>query len=110
VQDAVERLQEALATRLDRVVNIEEFAVQLGVNYSTLRHAFKEQVGSSPKQYHLQMRLRKACDLLRNTDLTVARISEVLGFASAFHLSGCFKGHMGVAPSKWREERVEGGP
>ena len=98
VEEAVERVQEALASRLDRVVNIEAFARELGVNYSTLRHAFKEQVGASPKQYHLQMRLRKACDLLQNTDLTISRIAEVLGFASAFHLSNCFKTHMGVAP------------
>jgi AraC-like DNA-binding protein len=108
VDEAVERVQDALAIRLDRVVNMEALARELGVNYSTLRHAFKEQVGASPKQYHLQLRLRKACDLLRNTDLAVGKISEALGFASAFHLSSCFKSHVGIAPSKWRQQRMEG--
>jgi AraC-like DNA-binding protein len=103
--EAVERVQELLASQLDRVVNIEALAAQCGMSYSTLRHAFKGRVGVSPKQYHLQVRLHKACDLLQNTELPVSAISEAMGFASAFHLSSCFKSHMGIAPSTWREQR-----
>ena len=100
--EAVRKTQEALETQLDRLINIEAIAQQLNVSYSTLRHAFKEFVGSSPKQYHLQLRLRKAKDLLQNTSLTIEAIADELGFGSAFHFSNVFKHAVGESPSSWR--------
>ena len=103
VEEAVQRAQELLTSRLGQIVRIEPIAEQFGVSYSALRHGFKTRVGMSPKQYHLDVRLRKACELLRNTDLSISQISDALGFASAYHLSSCFKSHMHVSPSKWRQ-------
>jgi AraC-like DNA-binding protein len=101
--EAVRKTQEALETQLDRLINIEAIAQQLNVSYSTLRHAFKEFVGSSPKQYHLQLRLRKAKDLLQNTALTIEAIADELGFGSAFHFSNVFKHAVSESPSSWRQ-------
>ncbi len=56
INEAVRKTQQALETQLDRLINIEAIAEQLNVSYSTLRHAFRDLVGSSPKQYHLQLR------------------------------------------------------
>ena len=88
------RAQEFLTSRLGQIVKIEPIAEQFGVSYSALRHGFKRRVGMSPKQYHLHVRLRKACELLQNTDLSISQISDALGFASPFHLSSCFKSHL----------------
>jgi AraC-like DNA-binding protein len=102
VNEAVRKTQEVLETQFDRLINIEAIAQQLDVSYSTLRHAFKEFVGSSPKQYHLQLRLRKAKDLLQNTSLTIEAIADELGFGSAFHFSNVFRQSVGQSPSSWR--------
>lgn len=102
INEAVRKTQQALETQLDRLINIEAIAEQLNVCYSTLRHAFRELVGSSPKQYHLQLRLRKAKELLQNTSLTIEAIADELGFGSAFHFSNVFKQSVGGSPSSWR--------
>jgi AraC-like DNA-binding protein len=102
VEEAVTRTQRALAENVHRQINMEEFAEQLNVSYSAMRHAFKRRFGVSPKQYHLQVRLRKAKELLQNTGLTLEEISRALGFGSGFHLSAVFKAHVGKSPMAWR--------
>jgi AraC-like DNA-binding protein len=102
VEEAVRQTQLALSANLDRQINMEDFAEQLHVSYSAMRHAFKHRFGLSPKQYHLQLRLRKARELLQNTDLTLDQISRALGFGSPFHLSSIFKQHVGKCPTTWR--------
>ena len=52
----------------------------------------------SPAQYHLQYRLERACDLLRNTNLPVATIGESLGFESTHHFSRLFRQKIGYPP------------
>ncbi|MGN6366815.1 MAG: helix-turn-helix domain-containing protein [Phycisphaerae bacterium] len=102
VEEAVSRTQRALAENVHRPICVEEFAAELNVSYSAMRHAFKRRFGVSPKQYHLQVRLRKAKELLQNTGLTLEEISRALGFGSGFHLSAVFKTHVGKSPTAWR--------
>lgn len=103
---AVRQAQEVLSTQLDRMVGIEEYARRAGLSYSAFRHAFRAAAGESPKQFHLQMRLRKARDFLQNTALPVGRIAGALGFGSTFHFSACFKKHVGMAPLRWRQRQL----
>lgn len=92
------RLQE----RADQNVSIPELARELGVGYSLFRKAFKEQNGVSPAQYHLQLRIQKACDLLINTDYSVARIADELGFCSPYYFSRIFNEKTGRSPRAFR--------
>jgi transcriptional regulator GlxA family with amidase domain len=78
----------------------------LNLSYSSFRQAFKAQTGISPKQYQLQIRLHKVQDFLANTPKSVGEIAEILGFASAFHLSKQFKESSGVAPLAWRKKLI----
>jgi transcriptional regulator GlxA family with amidase domain len=77
-------------------------AAELGVSYSHFRQTFTERIGLSPKQYHCQVRLQKAQELLASTTLSLQEVSDILGFHSAFQLSKQFKEHFGQAPQHWR--------
>jgi AraC-like DNA-binding protein len=56
-------------------------------------------------QCHLNIRLEKACNLLKETDLTVTQISYQLGFESEFYFSRIFRKKVGIAPKQFRTGR-----
>ena len=101
---AIEQAQSVLETTLDQPIAIRDLAESLGVGYSSFRQCFKAHTGVSPKQYHLDFRVRKAMELLGQTDLQVQQIAEMLGFDSGFHLSALIKSRTGLPPSSWRAQ------
>ncbi|MGV8853064.1 MAG: helix-turn-helix domain-containing protein [Devosia sp.] len=99
----VERARRLLMEKSGDVPALDAMALELGVSYSTLRRLFRQQVGVSLKQYQTDVRIRRACELLRNSDKSVKAIAGYLGYNSAFHFSAQFRKATGLAPSEWRE-------
>ena len=61
-------------------------------------------------EYLQQVRLRRACQLLSTTGLTVAQISDRLDYSSPFHFSSAFKRCFGISPSDYRRYLCSGQP
>ncbi len=94
--------QSEIRERLGQSINFESFSEMHQVSYSYFRRMFKIYTGLSPAQYHLQLRLQKARDLLDSSDQSIKNISANLGFESQFHFSKIFKKKFGIAPSHFR--------
>jgi AraC-like DNA-binding protein len=106
IDKRIQNAQLVIARRYHETIVVEQLARELGIGYSYFRQAFKAQIGLSPKQYQLQIRLHKAQDLLANTSKSIGEIAELLGFNTAYHLSSQFKQHVGLAPQTWRKRLV----
>jgi len=63
---------------------------------------FRAVAGVSPMRYVMLMRLDRARDLLRTTDLAFADLADRTGFSSAFHLSRRFSERFDESPSAFR--------
>lgn len=61
--------------------------------------------GISPAQFVVRARLDRAAQLLRETDMGIGQIADVLGYRDIFFFSRQFKVHRGVSPSEWRSGR-----
>ena len=106
IDQRIQKAQLVIGRRYHETIVVEQLARELGIGYSYFRRAFKAQIGLSPKQYQLQIRLHKAQDLLANTSKSIGEIAELLGFNTAYHLSSQFKQHVGLAPQTWRKTLV----
>ncbi len=91
-----------ISEHFQKNLKITELADALNVGYSHLRQSFKACTGLSPKQFHLQIRLQHARDLLANTDKSIKEIATLLGFDSPYHFSAQFKRRFRRAPKYWR--------
>jgi AraC-like DNA-binding protein len=100
--EAVRQAQLLITGAADQALRMEDVAGEVGMSYSHFRRAFRARTGISPKQYHLQLRLRKAQELLGQTSLSIKQVADALGFDSPFHLSADFKARTGVSPTEWR--------
>jgi len=86
----------------EQELDLEELAQQYNVGYSYFRKMFKKYTGVSPGQYHLQLRIIRAKELLVSTDKSIKEISLDLGFQTIHYFSLIFKKKVGVNPSEFR--------
>jgi len=83
-------------------VDLARLAASFHLSYNRFRHLFRRQTGLAPRQYHLQLRINRAKELLRTTSLTVKQVATALGFRDPYHFSKIFKKHTNVSPRQWR--------
>jgi AraC-like DNA-binding protein len=76
----------------------------LGVPYHQLLHAFKLSTGVSPHHYRLEAVIRRAKELLENTDLSVKAVAAMLRFSDQYYFAKFFKRKTGITPSDWRAQ------
>lgn len=98
VSQAIFLLQQQLHGHVD----IEALAGRFPISYSKFRKTFKRHTGKSPNQYHLDLRLDKAEELLRNTSLSIKEIGYHTGFDSPYYFSRMFKAKFGLSPKHFR--------
>ena len=76
-------------------------AKQISTSEVYLRKLFFARYNTTPKQYILDIRIRKAKQLLLDTPLTVTAISESCGFSSVYHFSRAFREKTGMTPTQY---------
>jgi len=84
-------------------VSVSDMAACAGLSERRFREVFKEITKESPKKYFNRMRIEMACEMLRNTTLSVAEIAERLGFSSQFHFTRAFIKEYGIPPIRFRK-------
>jgi AraC-like DNA-binding protein len=101
----IEEARFMIRQNVEQRINLKEIAEKYNVGYSYFRQMFKKYTGVSPGQYHLQLRIIRAKELLISTDKSIKEISYELGFHSIYYFSNLFKKKEGINPSEFRERR-----
>lgn len=68
------------------------------VSRSHLSALFKKEVGCSFPEYLVNFRIHKAAKLLKEENLMVSEVAELVGYQDVAHFSKMFKKYMGVSP------------
>ena len=102
VTDAVEYMKENYA---DPELNMTALAEHLGVSGVTLTVKFKNVMEISPSDYLASLRLERAKNLLRQTELQVKEISSLSGYEDVRVFLRRFKKYTGMTPSQYREQQ-----
>lgn len=68
------------------------------VSRSHLSTLFKKEVGCSFPEYLVNFRIHKAAKLLKEENLRVSEVAELVGYQDVAHFSKIFKKYMGVSP------------
>lgn len=84
-------------------LTLDELAEMAHINKYYLAHSFKEEFGVSPINYQVSRRIEEGCYLLKQTDLSLAQISRILGFSSSSYFSQVFRKSQGLSPSDYRK-------
>ena len=100
-----ENLIEAAAlmeANIEEPLSLDEIASLVGVSRRQIERLFKRYVGQVPTKYYLDMRLRRARDLLLQTSMSIMQVAVACGFQSPPHFSKCYRMLYGYTPSAER--------
>lgn len=103
-QGVVRLLREHIYENMSEPMTLAELAEMAGVTPHMFLMAFRTEFGTTPAQYIIEQRLRRAQWLLSNTDIDITRIAMDTGFASHSHLTSTFKKRTGQTPREFRRE------
>jgi len=79
-----------------------KIAETLGISSRQLERLFGKLLNTSPKKYHMEMRLERARHLLIQTESSVSDVAFACGFESTGHFARVYKSTYGVSPSAQR--------
>lgn len=94
----------AIDEQLTRKLDVGGMALSLGVSESSLAHKCRNILHCSPARLFQLVKMERAMQMLKSTDMLVKEVSDYLGFESQFHFSRAFKKTFGKAPSTIRND------
>ena len=88
--------------------SIDGLAAEVGYCTSYFRRVFNAEMGVSPKEYLINLRIKHAASLLESGYYSVEQVAELSGFACAKYFSTIFKRLTGKTPSSFLSRRGRG--
>ena len=88
-------------------LKIDNISNEIGMSRSVLYNKVKATTGMTPVDFVRHIRIKKACEMLRKTDDTLASIAFAVGFTDPKYFSKVFKKETGIVPTEYRN-RTQG--
>lgn len=85
-------------------LSVEELATELGMSRVHLYKRLKQITGKTPIEFIRVLRLKRAAQLLRESQLNISEIAYRCGFNNPKYFSRYFKEEFGVLPSVYQEK------
>lgn len=99
----IEDVKNFLTENIDKRYTIEELSSMFHINRTTLKTTFKTIYGSPVSAYMKEFRVKRAMELLINTDMTVSEIAISVGYETPSKFTAAFKDISGVLPKDYRK-------
>jgi transcriptional regulator GlxA family with amidase domain len=83
---------------------MNELSDLLGLSPVQFTRRFRKSYRMTPSDFVRSLRIRRAAELLLDTDMTLDQIASRCGYENGFYLSLVFAKSMGMRPSTYREK------
>ena len=91
-------------------LTVASIAEEAHLSPSHMSHLFRQATGVSVMAYLIQIRLRRAREMLTDTDLGIAEIAMASGFRNLSNFNRLFRNLSGCSPREYRTRRKEAPP
>jgi len=100
---SLRELQIWIAEHLQAKLSIEDLADRMSMSVRNCERVFAREVGTTPSQYVLQMRVEAARRQLERTDKGIKQVASAAGFSSVDVMRRAFLRLLGITPRRYRE-------
>lgn len=102
--DLLQKVIAFMKNNLHKNIQISEFALTCNCSCSNIYKLFKQNIGSSPQDFFIHLKMDRARKYLIQTNLKVKEIGAKLGYDDPYYFSRIFTKHMGLSPANYRKE------
>jgi transcriptional regulator GlxA family with amidase domain len=89
---------ELMESNIEEPMSLDELAGHVGISRRQLERIFRKNLDCVPTRYYLELRLRKARELLLRTPRSIVDIAYSCGFVSPPHFSKCYREFFSISP------------
>lgn len=100
--NAKQRCLDTIRMRMSEDLSLDELAAETGLSVYHFARMFKQSVGVPPRVYLTHLRMEKAGELLRSTELSITQIAQEVGYSSGQVLARKFLKHYHRTPTCYR--------
>ncbi|WP_262918576.1 hybrid sensor histidine kinase/response regulator transcription factor [Telluribacter sp. SYSU D00476] len=109
----LEKVIAAIDSKLDQTdLEIGTISDEMGMSQSTFYRKLKSLTDLSGNEFIRTIRLKRAADLLRNTDCNISEIAYRVGFSDPKYFSTCFRKFYNLTPTEYlsqaRKDKTSG--
>jgi AraC-like DNA-binding protein len=98
----LKRVFEYVDVHLSDKITLSDLAAVAGLSRMHFASQFRAATGLRPHEFLLRRRIRRAEELLRNSDMAIVEIALTVGFQTQAHFTTVFKRFVGCTPCPWR--------
>jgi len=95
-----------MEANIEEPLSTDDIAQLAGISRRQLERLFKQYLGSLPSRYYLELRLKRARQLLRDTNYSIVQVGLMCGFSSGSHFSTAFGAQFGNTPREERQRKL----
>jgi transcriptional regulator GlxA family with amidase domain len=95
-----------MENNIEETLSTDEIAQLVGLSRRQLERQFKQYLGTMPSRYYLELRLKKARQLLLESNSSIVQIGLMCGFSSGAHFSTAFGAQFGITPRQERQRKL----
>jgi transcriptional regulator GlxA family with amidase domain len=103
---SIRELQIWIAEHLEARLSVEDLAERMAMSVRNFERVFTREVGTTPSQYVLQMRVEAARRQLEHTERGLKQVASATGFGSVDLMRRAFVRLLGITPRRYRELAV----
>ena len=96
------------AGKIELMTSLDNLAVEFNMPKHTLIRTFHRELGTSPINYMIQMRLDHARQLLTFSELSIAEVASACGYTSPAFFASEFRKKFGISPREFRKRFFAG--
>jgi AraC-like DNA-binding protein len=83
--------------------SLAELSAAIGLSQSYISRVFSQETGGSVVDYLATRRIKRACELLRSTDMRIEEVGSQCGFTDTPYFITCFRKLIGRTPLQYRK-------
>lgn len=84
--------------------DVDAFVSDMAIGRTVMYRKIKDITGMSVKEFIMDMRLKRAVQLIKESDYNISEISMMTGFINPKYFSVCFKRHYDMTPSEYKKK------
>ncbi|MBK5720845.1 AraC family transcriptional regulator [Dysgonomonas sp. Marseille-P4677] len=92
---------------IENKLTLKDLATYFGYSESYFYRLFFKEIQYAPVEYFNQLKIQRACQLLKSTNMKISQIALKLAFDDPYYFSRIFKKTVGLSPKAYRQSDYE---